>query len=129
MHQSGHGGLTFDVSEEGPPNGEVVVLLHGYPENRFSWAGVSPRLAADGFRVLAPDQRGYSPGARPLRRRDYTMDKLADDVFALVEASGADRVHLVGHDWGGAVAWAFATAYPQRLHTLTSFVTPHPKAM
>ncbi|MDQ1696752.1 MAG: hypothetical protein QOJ03_2105 [Frankiaceae bacterium] len=122
-------GLTFDVSDTGPTDGEVVVLLHGYPENRTSWDAVTPLLTAAGYRVLAPDQRGYSPRARPLRRRDYAMSELVADVLALVDAAGAQRVHLVGHDWGGGVAWGFGHAHPDRLRTLTSLTTPHPRAM
>jgi pimeloyl-ACP methyl ester carboxylesterase len=121
-------GYVFDVTDAGPAEGDVFVLLHGYPENRTSWQGVTPLLTDAGYRVLAPDQRGYSPRARPLRRRDYRTDEPVADTLALVDASGADRVHLVGHDWGGAVAWAFAAAHPDRLHTVTSLTTPHPKA-
>jgi pimeloyl-ACP methyl ester carboxylesterase len=122
-------GLTFDVTDAGPPDGDVVVLLHGYPENRTSWQSVTPLLTDAGYRVLAPDQRGYSPRARPLRRRDYRTEELVADTLALVEASGAERVHLAGHDWGGAVAWGFAAAHPDRLHTVASLTTPHPKAL
>src|SRR5580765_1950364 len=119
MQEYRNGDLTFDVDDSGPAGGDVVVLLHGYPENRTSWHAVTPLLTAAGYRVLAPDQRGYSPRARPLRRRDYRMSELVDDTLALVDASGAHQVHLVGHDWGGAVAWAFAATYPDRLFTLT----------
>jgi pimeloyl-ACP methyl ester carboxylesterase len=129
MQRFARGPLSFDVTDEGPADGEVVVLLHGYPEDRTCWSGVLPGLLSAGLRVLAPDQRGYSPGARPRRRRDYALHELTDDVLALVDASGAERVHLVGHDWGGAVAWAFATAYPERLRTVTSLATPHPRAL
>jgi len=129
MHEFSRGGLVFDVTDAGPSDGPVVVLLHGYPENRSSWVALTPLLTAAGYRVLAPDQRGYSPRARPMRRRDYRMDELVDDVLALVDASGTRKVHLVGHDWGGGVAWGFATAYPDRLHTVSSLTTPHPRAM
>ena len=122
-------GLVFDVTDSGPADGSVVVLLHGYPENRTSWWDLTPLLTAAGYRVLAPDQRGYSPRARPMRRRDYRMPELVADVLALVDASGADKVHLVGHDWGGGVAWGFAMTHPDRLHTVTSLTTPHPAAM
>ena len=128
MQQFSRDQLTFDVTDTGPADGPVVVLLHGFPENRSSWLAVSPLLVDAGFRVLAPDQRGYSPGARPLRRRSYVMPELVADVLALVDASGAAKVHVVGHDWGGGVAWAFAHAHPDRLHTVTSLTTPHPRA-
>lgn len=129
MEEFSRDGLVFDVTDTGPAEGAVVVLLHGYPENRTSWNKVVPFLTAQGFRVLAPDQRGYSPRARPLRRRDYRSSELTADVLALVDAAGAEKVHLVGHDWGGGVAWAFAHAHPDRLHTLTSLTTPHPRAL
>src|SRR3954468_3648163 len=121
--------MTFDVSDSGPRDGPVVVLLHGYPENRTSWDAVTPLLIDAGFRVLAPDQRGYSPGARPSGRRAYATQHLAGDVVALLDAAGAERAHVVGHDWGGAVAWAVAEQHPHRLHTVTSLTTPHPRAM
>jgi pimeloyl-ACP methyl ester carboxylesterase len=129
MQEYTHAGLTFDVDDSGPEGAPVVVLLHGFPENRTSWLGMTPHLVEAGFRVVAPDQRGYSPRARPLDRRSYAMKHLVADVLALVDAVGTERVHLVGHDWGGAVAWAFATAHPDRLHTVTSLTTPHPRAM
>ena len=120
--------FTFDITDSGPDNGPVIVLLHGFPENRTSWDAMTPSLVAAGFRVLAPDQRGYSPRARPLDRRSYVVTELVEDIVALVRASGAEKVHLVGHDWGGGVAWAFAHAHPELLHTVTSLTTPHPRA-
>ena len=128
MNEFTRGGFTFDVDDSGPAGGQVVVLLHGYPENRSSWRAVTPLLTAAGYRVLAPDQRGYSPRARPTRRRDYRVGELVEDIVALIDASGVDKVHLVGHDWGGAVAWGFAMLHPERLHTVTSLTTPHPRA-
>jgi pimeloyl-ACP methyl ester carboxylesterase len=122
-------GLVFDVTDAGPPDGEVVILLHGYPETRESWDGVVPLLVYAGYRVLAPDQRGYSPGARPRGRRAYALSHLVDDVVALADAAGADRVHVVGHDWGGGVAWGMATWHPERLYSMTSLATPHGKAL
>ena len=123
------GDLVFDLTDAGPPDGEVIVLLHGFPQSRHCWAGVIPRLAGAGYRVLAPDQRGYSAGARPTGRRAYRMDRLVGDVVALADAVEAPRVHVVGHDWGGAVAWAMASSHHQRLHSLTSLATPHPRAL
>jgi len=123
-----HDGLSFDVDDNdaaGPP----VVLLHGFPQTKSSWHEVTPALTQFGYRVLAFDQRGYSPGARPPRRRDYTLDKLVGDVLALADAADVDRFHVVGHDWGGGVAWALAATHPHRLASLTSLSTPHPRAM
>lgn len=118
----------FDVSDSGVGE-EVVVLLHGWPQDRHAWSRVTPLLVEAGLRVVAPDQRGYSPGARPSGRRAYRMAELVADVVALVDALGGSRVHLVGHDWGGAVAWAFAERHPERLQSLTVLSTPHHRAM
>jgi pimeloyl-ACP methyl ester carboxylesterase len=124
-----HDGLTFDVTDRGPLDGEVVVCLHGFPQSSRSWGPVGDRLVDAGLRVLAPDQRGYSPGARPPRRRDYSADRLAADVVALIDAVGRDRVHVVGHDWGGFVAWQLGADHADRVATLTAVSTPHPRAM
>jgi pimeloyl-ACP methyl ester carboxylesterase len=121
--------LTFEVADSGSGDAGTVVLLHGYPENRTSWDAVTPHLTDAGFRVLAPDQRGYSPRARPKGRRAYATQHLAGDVVALLDAAGVEKAHVVGHDWGGAVAWALAEQHPHRLHTVTSLTTPHPRAM
>ncbi|TWP33673.1 alpha/beta fold hydrolase [Leekyejoonella antrihumi] len=121
--------LTFDVTDSGPAEGEVVVLLHGFPQDRTAWDSVTPALNAAGLRTLAPDQRGYSPGARPRSRTAYTMEELSADTLALLDAAGAKRAHLVGHDWGGALAWALADRHPDRVASLTALSTPHPAAM
>ncbi|GAB3872653.1 alpha/beta fold hydrolase [Terrabacter terrigena] len=122
-------GLTFEVTDTGPVEGEVVVLLHGFPTDRSSWDRVAGRLNESGLRTLAPDQRGYSPGARPAEVGAYRLEELVADVLALVDASGRERVHLVGHDWGGAVAWLVAANHPHRIASLTVLSTPHPAAM
>jgi pimeloyl-ACP methyl ester carboxylesterase len=123
-----HDGLTFDVTDTGPADGQVVILLHGFPEDRQSWDQLAAPLAAAGYRTLALDQRGYSPGARPAGRRAYTLDLLAGDVLALADTAGADRVHLVGHDWGAALAWYLAAAHPDRVLSLTALSVPHGRA-
>ena len=122
-----HHGLTFDVRDEGPRDGDPVVLLHGFPERGTSWREVAPRLHGAGLRTFAPDQRGYSPGARPSRRRDYRMPLLVADTVALVEEIGRP-VHLVGHDWGAAVAWRLAVERPDLVRSLTAVSVPHPAA-
>src|SRR3954452_5570270 len=124
-----HDGLRFDVTDAGPVDGEPVVLLHGFPQTRHCWRRVVPLLSAGGYRVLAPDQRGYSPSARPKGRRAYRLERLTADVIALADAIGTPRFHVIGHDWGGAVAWALAARHPDRLHTMTSLATPHSRAM
>jgi len=120
--------LVFDVRDEGPANGDVIILLHGFPETKASWDEVVPGLVSAGYRVLAPDQRGYSPRARPTGRRAYVADNLVGDVLALADAAGAERFHVAGHDWGGAVAWYCAMWHPERVATMTSLATPHPTA-
>jgi pimeloyl-ACP methyl ester carboxylesterase len=119
------GDLVLDVRTLGPEDGAAVILLHGFPENSLSWAGVAPLLAGAGLRVIAPDQRGYSPGARPVDVESYTTDLLADDVAGLADALGVGTFHLVGHDWGAAVSWVTATRHRERLRTLTAVSVPH----
>jgi len=125
-------GLTFDVTDTpaaaGSGTTEVAVLLHGFPEDRHSWAAVTPALAAAGYRVLAPDLRGYSPGARPTARRAYALSRLAGDVTALADAAGAQRFHVVGHDWGAALAWYVAGRHASRTISVAALSVPHPDA-
>lgn len=128
MHTFTRGDLSFDVDDRGSGAAGTVVLLHGFPQNRHEWEGVSARLVEAGCRTLAPDQRGYSPGARPRARRAYRQSELVADVIALIDATGEQKVHLVGHDWGAAIAWALASRHPERLHTLTTVSVPHPTA-
>ena len=89
MKQYRRGDLTFDYIDEGPADGPVVVLLHGFPQLNTSWNAIIDRLTARGYRCIAPNQRGYSPGARPKRRRDYRVEELVEDVRALLDAVGA----------------------------------------
>jgi pimeloyl-ACP methyl ester carboxylesterase len=123
-------GLTFDVHEQGPPGGDPVLLLHGFPQRGDSWHAVATRLAERGYRTLAPDQRGYSPGARPRGRGAYRLGALVDDALAVVDelVGPAARVHLVGHDWGAAVAWRLAARHGARLRSLTAVSVPPPAA-
>jgi pimeloyl-ACP methyl ester carboxylesterase len=129
MQRFERAGLTFDVRDSGPEDGEPVVLLHGFPQDSTCWQAVEPLLHAAGLRTLAPDQRGYSPGARPPGRAAYRGQELVDDVLALLDAAGLERAHLVGHDWGGLVAWQLAGLHPERVRTLTVLSTPHPRAL
>ena len=124
-----HDGLRFDVRDTGPEDGRVVVALHGFPQTSAAWGPVAAHLAEAGCRVLAPDQRGYSPRARPPAVAAYAMPHLVGDVLALADAAGAERFDLLGHDWGGAVAWALAAGHPDRVRTLTVASTPHPGAL
>jgi pimeloyl-ACP methyl ester carboxylesterase len=123
-------GLTFDVHSWGPADGDPVLLLHGFPQNGASWDAVACRLADRGYRVLAPDQRGYSRRARPQGRRAYGLTKLAADALVVVDelVGPGGRVHLVGHDWGAAVAWRLAARHAERIRSLTAVSVPPPAA-
>lgn len=123
----------FTADTAGPTGGELVLLLHGYPQSRHAWRHQVPALGAAGYRAVAPDQRGYSPGVRPDPARDlaaYGIDRLVQDVLDLADAAGSTRrpFHLVGHDWGGHVAWVTAHRHPSRLRSLTVLSRPHPAA-
>ncbi len=120
-------GLVLDVRDEGPLDGEVVVLLHGFPERSTTWRSVAPILHEAGYRTLAMDQRGYAPRARPRGRRAYRMSELLGDVRALAEAAGGP-VHVVGHDWGAIPSWLLAIHHPELVTSLTAVSVPHPQA-
>jgi pimeloyl-ACP methyl ester carboxylesterase len=124
-------GLEFDVLADGPPDGPMVLLLHGFAESFHTWQRQIAALAAAGYRAVAPSQRGYSAGARPdpAETGNYHFERLVDDAMALAAAcGGAGRFHLVGHDWGGSIAWGIADRYPERLASLTILSRPHPNA-
>jgi pimeloyl-ACP methyl ester carboxylesterase len=123
------GQFTFDALAAGHDDGELVLLLHGFPETSYSWRNQLAALADAGYRAVAPDQRGYSPRARPADVAAYRVDHLVADVLAMADWVGGHRFHLVGHDWGAAVAWQVAGRYPERLRSLTALSTPHPKAL
>jgi pimeloyl-ACP methyl ester carboxylesterase len=122
------GDLEFDVRMGGPGDGRPVLLLHGFPQHGGMWDAVSARLQAEGLRTLAPDQRGYSPGARPDGPEAYRMAELVSDVVGLLDALGMSSVDLVGHDWGAAVAWQVAARHPDRVRSLTAVSIGHPVA-
>ena len=125
-------GLTFTTDVAGPADGPLVLLLHGFPESRHSWRAALPALSEAGYRAVAPDQRGYSPGARPdpADLTSYVFEKLVEDALEIVAAAGHEgrRFHLVGHDWGGQVSWGVAAAHPERLASLTILSRPHPQS-
>ena len=129
MERVRRGDLTFDVRDSGPADGEPVVLLHGFPQDGSCWDDVVPLLNDAGLRTLAPDQRGYSPGARPRGRAAYALEECALDVLAVLDAAGLARAHVVGHDWGGAVAWQLAGGHEDRIRSATVLSTPHPGAL
>ena len=129
MDSYSRGDLVFDVRDSGPADGEPVVLLHGFPQDSSAFDRLSPALHSAGLRTLAPDQRGYSPGARPAGRSAYALRAVVDDVLALLDAAGLSSAHVVGHDWGGIAAWALAAWHPWRVRMLTALSVPHPAAM
>jgi pimeloyl-ACP methyl ester carboxylesterase len=120
--------LIFDALAVGPADGELVLLLHGFPQSSHEWRAQLGPLGAAGYRAVAPDQRGYSPRARPLGVEHYRAEPLVADVIGMADRLGADRFHLVGHDWGAAVAWHTAGRHPERLRSLTAVSVPHPVA-
>ena len=130
MEKFENDGLTFDVQDSGErePTLGTVVLLHGFPQTSQIWAGTAAILDAAGYRAVAFDQRGYSPGARPAGRRNYRIQLLAGDAAALVEALDVGPVHLVGHDWGAVVAWELAASRPDLVASLTTVSVPAPGA-
>ena len=105
-----------------------MLLLHGFPQTSWSWRHVIPALTDAGLRVLAMDQRGYSPGASPEAVEEYAGEHLVGDVLGVLDALGLGQVDLVGHDWGAAVAWQVAGHFPERVTTLTAISVPHPGA-
>jgi pimeloyl-ACP methyl ester carboxylesterase len=121
-------GFVFDAVADGPADGRLVVLLHGFPQTSRSWQRVMAGLVAGGCRVVAPDQRGYSPGARPEDVSAYRVTELVKDVVGMLDALGADQADVVGHDWGAAVAWQLAARHPDRVRTVTPVSVPHPVA-
>lgn len=118
----------FRCREAGPPNGPLVLLLHGFPQSSAEWKAQLDALGQAGYHAVAPDQRGYSPRARPDAVSDYHIDALVADVLGMADALGAGRFHLVGHDWGAIVAWHVAARRPERLASLTIVSVPHPNA-
>ena len=119
-------GTTLHCVEAGPKDGPLVLLLHGFPEFWWAWRNQIEPLSRAGFRVLAPDQRGYNLSAKPEGRKAYDLDTLAQDVIGLSDALGSGTCSLVGHDWGGLVAWWAASRYPDRVGRLVAINAPHP---
>jgi pimeloyl-ACP methyl ester carboxylesterase len=122
-------GVKLHVVTDGPEGGTPVILLHGFPEFHYGWRGQIPALAEAGFRVIAPDQRGYNLSDKPKGVSAYNVDTLAKDVVGLFDHFGIQKARLVGHDWGAVVAWTVALNHPERLEKLTILNVPHPDVM
>jgi epoxide hydrolase 4 len=122
-------GIELDTVAAGPRDGPLVILLHGFPEFSYGWRRQTPALAAAGLRVAAPDQRGYNRSDKPAGIAAYTLDTLADDVLGLADVLGRDRFAVIGHDWGGVVAWHLAARNPERISRAAILNAPHPATL
>jgi pimeloyl-ACP methyl ester carboxylesterase len=122
-------GIQLHTALSGPEDGEPVILLHGYPDAWFGWASQIAALASAGFRVIAPDQRGYNLSDKPRGISQYTQGILVNDITGLADSLGIRRFHLAGHDFGAAVSWRLASLHPERLMSLAILNVPHPEVM
>jgi pimeloyl-ACP methyl ester carboxylesterase len=118
-------GVTLDVQTGGPREAEPIVLLHGFPESHRTWRSVAPELARDHY-VVAPDQRGFAGSDRPDGVEAYRTERIVEDLVALADSLSLKQFTLVGHDWGGAVAWLAALRHPNRVSRLIAINAPHP---
>jgi len=123
------GQYIFNCRTAGMKNpGEGVILLHGFPTTSYMYVDLMALLAENGYRAVAPDQRGYSPKARPKRVKEYGAENIINDVFLLADVFGFDRFHLIGHDWGASIGWGAVTSQSDRIISWTALSVPHPKA-
>src|SRR2546425_13188617 len=122
-------GLRFRTMVDGPPQGELFILLHGFPEGAESWTRQVASLAKAGCLAVAPDLRGYGLTDAPAEKESYAIDQLVDDVVGLIKAFGRESAHVAGHDWGAIVAWFFAARHPDMTKTLTVLSVGHPAAV
>jgi pimeloyl-ACP methyl ester carboxylesterase len=122
-------GVRLHTVRAGPEDGPLVVLLHGFPEFWYCWHDQIRPLANAGYRVVVPDQRGYNVSDKPVGTSAYRLDELAADVVGIVDDAGRETAHVVGHDWGAAVAWWLALHHTERVESLTAINVPHPSAM
>lgn len=122
-------GIRLHVVTAGPENGTPLVLLHGFPEFWRGWLKQIPALAAAGYRVIIPDQRGYNLSEAPKTVQSYGLDELAKDILGILDHFGIEQTYLVGHDWGAAVAWTVAIQHPERIKKLGILNVPHPAVM
>ena len=118
-------GITLHVVKAGPQEGPLVILLHGYPEFWYGWRAQIPALINAGYHVWVPDQRGYNLSDKPQAMSAYTRNELALDVIGLIDSAGCEKAFVIGHDWGGAVAWWLASKYPDRVLKLGILNVPH----
>ncbi|ERG97889.1 MAG: putative hydrolase or acyltransferases (alpha/beta hydrolase superfamily) [Haloquadratum sp. J07HQX50] len=121
-------GTTLHVVEAGPPTGEVIVLLHGFPEFWYQWREYIEPLAAEGFRVLVPDQRGYHLSGKPSGLHSYLPKAMVSDLNSVIQSADVTSAHVVGHDWGAIIGWWSALSIPDKIDSLTVINAPHPEA-
>ena len=124
-----NGDVSLQAVAAGPHDGPVIVLLHGFPEFWYGWRRQIEPLAAAGFRVIVPDQRGYNLSGKPDGVSAYALTELVSDVIAIADQLGREKIFLAGHDWGAAVAWSAALLHPQRIAKLAVLNVPHPSVM
>lgn len=124
MRRVATNGIVLDVIEDGEPGAPVVILAHGFPECAWSWRHQVPALAAEGYHVLAPDQRGYGRSSRPERVEDYGIVNLTGDLLGLLDDVGQEQAVFVGHDWGSLVTWEVARLHPDRVKAVVGVSVP-----
>ena len=118
--------LEFNVRTGGLSNkGDAVILLHGFPETSYMYSNLIDLLSNNGYKVIAPDQRGYSQYARPDSKKEYLIDYLVEDIFLIADHFDFKKFHLVGHDWGASVGWVASNNKPERIITWTALSVPH----
>ena len=123
------GQFRFDAIAAGPEDGPLVFLLHGFPQSNFEWRHQLPVLGGMGYRTVAPNQRGYSPGARPKETEAYRVSHLVGDVMAMADVLGRQTFHVIGHDWGAIVAWVAGIMHSDRVESIVPISVPHPAAL
>jgi pimeloyl-ACP methyl ester carboxylesterase len=129
IQQISANGMTFRCRTCGMENsGEPIILMHGFPETSHMWQELMMLLATNGYRCLAPDLRGYSPGARPKDIESYRIDKIASDIIELADSVGFEKIQLIGHDWGAACGWTVVELYPDRVNSWSALSVPHMQA-
>ncbi|MGB7860099.1 MAG: alpha/beta fold hydrolase [Acidimicrobiia bacterium] len=122
------GGVEVVVADHGPVDGTPVIMIHGFPDSARLWRHQIPRLCEAGYRVLAPDLRGFGRSDKPTDVAEYTMAKVATDMVVVLDDAGVDKAHVVGHDWGAAIAWYLAIARTEKVQSLTACSVGHPTA-
>ena len=122
------GDLTFDLRTAGKESDETVILLHGFPETNHMWTPLMIDLVKEGFYCIAPNKRGYSRDAKPTGRKNYTLEKLGDDIIQISKVLGRDKFHLIGHDWGALIGWYLSNQYPELLLSWSALSVPHTQA-